>query len=129
MRTSCFRAVIVPLCVSLSAFVAAGSQAFVDAKLERRDASVALYAVSSESDGEAVVAKLTKKARTAMSSMLRTAPGIRFSQIDFTVFMFFAAMAGATRAVLEAGASQKMVENLRTHLVLLGESYLSSAAR
>jgi hypothetical protein len=61
MRTSCFRAVIVPLCVSLSAFVAAGSQAFVDAKLERRDASVALYAVSSESDGEAVVAKLTKK--------------------------------------------------------------------
>jgi len=43
--------------------------------------------------------------------------------------MFFAAMAGATRAVLEAGASQKMVENLRTHLVLLGESYLNSTAR
>ena len=68
------------------------------------------------------MAKLTKKARTAMSSMLKTAPRIRFSEVDFTVFMFFAALAGATRAVLEAGASQKMVENLRSHLVLLGAS-------
>jgi len=50
-------------------------QAFVDAKLERRDASVALYAVAPESGGVAVVARLAKKARTAMSSMLKTAPG------------------------------------------------------
>jgi hypothetical protein len=58
-------------------------QAFVDAKLEHRDASVALYAVASESGGEAVVAKLTKKARIAMSSMLKTAPGIRILRNRF----------------------------------------------
>jgi len=113
----------------LSTMVDAVVQAFVDAKLERRDASVALYAVVSESGGEAVVARLAKKARTAMSSMLKTAPGVHFSDIDFTVFMFFAAMAGAARVVLEAGASPKMVENLRTHLVLLGEAYLNNAAK
>lgn len=104
-------------------------QAFVDAKLKRKDVSVALYGVSTESGTEAVVAKLTKKARNAMSTMLKTAPGIRFSEIDFTVFMLLAAMTGATRAVLEAGASQKMVESLRTHLVLLGESYLNTTAK
>ena len=51
--------------------------------------------------------------------MLKTAPGVRFSDIDFTVCMFFAAMTGATRAVLDARVSQEMVENLRTHLALL----------
>jgi hypothetical protein len=42
------------------------------------------------------VTRLTKKARTAMSSMPKTAPGIRFSDIDFRVFTLVAAMAGAT---------------------------------
>jgi hypothetical protein len=63
-----------------------------------------------------------------MSSMLRTAPGVRFSQIEFTVFMFLSAMAGATRALLEVGTSQEIEENLRRHLVLLGQAYLKSAA-
>jgi AcrR family transcriptional regulator len=113
----------------LGSMVNAVVQAFLDAKLERKDVSVALYGVTTESGAEAVAAKLTKRARNAMSAMLKTAPEARFPEIDFTVFTFLAAMAGATRAVLEAGASQKMVENLRTHLVLLGKSYLSSTAK
>jgi hypothetical protein len=42
--------------------------------------------------------------------------------------MFLSAMAGATRALLEVGTSQEMEENLRRHLVLLGQAYLKSAA-
>jgi AcrR family transcriptional regulator len=102
-------------------------QSFVNAKLEDRDASVALYAVASELDGEAVVARLSKKAVTAILAMLKTAPGIRLSQPEFSAFMLLSSMAGATRAVLEAGGSHKMVEDLRRHLVLLGDSYLHAA--
>src|ERR1700674_4785582 len=77
-------------------------------------------AVASESGGEAGWQSSQKRPELRCRPCLKTAPRIRFSEVDFTVFMFFAALAGATRAVLEAGASQKMVENLRSHLVLLG---------
>jgi hypothetical protein len=36
----------------------------------------------------------------------------------------FAAMAGATRHVIESGASPAMTRALRQHLVVLGQSYL-----
>jgi AcrR family transcriptional regulator len=111
----------------LRTMVEALVQSFVSAKLEDREASVALYAVASESDGEALVARLSKRALAAITAMLRTAPGVRFSQPEFTAFMLLSSIVGATRAVLEAGASHKIVEDLRRHLVLLGESYLHKA--
>jgi AcrR family transcriptional regulator len=113
----------------LEVMVRAVVHAYVDAKLNRAEASVALYSVASELGGQSLIAPLTKRARVAMASMLRTAPGVRFSQVEFIVFMLFSSMAGATRAVLEAGAPKKMVEDLRRHLVLLGEGYLNSATR
>jgi hypothetical protein len=68
-------------------------RSFVDAKLAQKDASLALYAVAPDLDGEA----LTKRAQTAKSSTLTTAPGVRFSRVEFTAFMFLSSMAGATR--------------------------------
>ena len=63
-----------------------------------------------------------------MSSMLKTTPGVRFSQLEFTAFMFLSTRVGATRAVLEGGASRDLEEKLRRHLVLLGHAYLNRAA-
>jgi hypothetical protein len=40
--------------------------------------------------------------------------------------MMFAAMAGATRYVLEAGAAPAMMRNLRRHLVVLCQSYIAT---
>lgn len=113
----------------LDTMVRAVVQAFVDAKLARRDASLALYAVAPDLEGEALIAKLTKRAIAAMSSMLKTAPGVRFSEPEFTAFMFLSAMVGTTRAVLEGGASRDLEEKLRGHLFLLGHAYLNRAAK
>jgi hypothetical protein len=44
--------------------------------------------------------------------------------VDFPVLMLMSAMAGATRAVLMAGAPPLMVRNLRKHLILLSLAYL-----
>jgi hypothetical protein len=59
----------------LGTMVDAVVQPFVDAKLERRDASVALCAVASESGGEAVLAKLSQK-----RPELRCRPCLRLRQ-------------------------------------------------
>jgi hypothetical protein len=61
--------------------------------------------------------------------MLRTAPDAVFRQEKFVIQMVFAAMAGTTRSVLEAGASPAMVRELRDHLTLLCQSYLVAATR
>lgn len=103
-------------------------EAFVHAKMERKDASVALYAIASENGGAALVQDLTKRSQDAITAMLRTAPTIRLSQVDFTATMLVSTMAGTTRAILEAGATRTMVKNLRRHLILLCEAYLTAAA-
>jgi hypothetical protein len=103
-------------------------QAFVDAKMERSDISIALYAAATGVQATALVNKMGKRARVAVTSMLATAADAQFSDLPFTSLMLFSAMGGATRAVLEAGASPKMVRSLREHLVLLGRGFLTSVA-
>ncbi|MGD0120893.1 MAG: hypothetical protein ABSD30_22725, partial [Candidatus Binatus sp.] len=64
----------------------------------------------------------------ALASMLATAPDVQFSDLPFTTLMLFSAMGGATRAVLEAGATPKMVRLLRKQLVQLGRGFLMNVA-
>jgi hypothetical protein len=56
--------------------------------------------------------------------MLQTASDTAPPPDKFAVEMMFAAMAGATRYVLEAGASPAMIRGLRHHLVVLCQSYM-----
>ena len=112
----------------LTEMVEAVVRAFVEAKLRRSDASVAMYAVASEVGGMTIARRLGKRGRSALTAMLRTAPGVRFEDPEFVAFLMYAAMAGATRAVLEEGASPKMVRSLKKQLVLLCVAYVRSSA-
>jgi AcrR family transcriptional regulator len=103
-------------------------EAFVDAKMERSDISMALYATAVGVQERALVNKVGKRARTAMASMLATVPDATFADLPFTSLMLFSAMGGATRAVLEAGSSPRMVRLLRKQLVLLCRGFLMSVA-
>ena len=113
----------------LTTMVDALVTAFVDAKMERPEVSMALYAIASELEGTAVVRSMTKRGRTALVRMLESAPGICFDEVQFTATMLFSAMAGSTRAVLEAGASPKLVRLLRRELLILCRGYLKGSAR
>jgi hypothetical protein len=104
-------------------------EAFVDAKMERTDISTALYRIAMEVDGPALVKRSAQRWQKAMEAALRTAPDAILGQEKFTIQMLFAAMAGTTRFVLEAGASRAMVQDLRHHLVLLCQSYVTAAAQ
>jgi AcrR family transcriptional regulator len=113
---------------ALAAMVGAVVRAFLDAKMRRPDVSTALYAVSAELDGPALVARIGNRARVALATMLGTAMDARFEELEFTTQMVYSAMAGTTRTVIEAGASAKMVRALRAELELMCVGYLEKAA-
>jgi AcrR family transcriptional regulator len=112
----------------LSEMVKEVVEAFVDAKMERADISTALYRIAADVGGPALVKRAGQRLRKALEAMLQTAPGTESPPDRFVIEMMFAAMAGATRSVLEAGASPAMVRKLREHLVLLCQCYVVAAA-
>jgi AcrR family transcriptional regulator len=114
----------------VSMMVDAVVQAFVDAKMERADISMALYAVATGQEETALVRKVGKRAQAALTSMLSTAPDARFDDLTLTSLLVFAAMGGAMRAILEGGAPPpaRMVRLLREQLVLLCRGFLMSVA-
>jgi AcrR family transcriptional regulator len=110
----------------LSEMVKEVVEAFVDAKMERTDISMALYQIAADVGGPVLVKRAGQRSRKALQEMLQTAPDTESPPDKFAIDMMFAAMAGATRSVLEAGASPAMVRKLREHLVLLCRSYMAA---
>jgi AcrR family transcriptional regulator len=102
-------------------------QAFLAAKLERPDISMALYQFAADVGGPALAKRVGQRSRKALESVLHTAPDIQAAPDKFAIEMMAAAMSGTTRYVLEAGASPAMIRGLRHHLVVLCQSYMSAA--
>ncbi len=103
--------------------------AFIDAKLLAIRESVALYAAAESGDAQAILTSMRKRITTALLDMLRTAPGVRFPDLETTVLVYYTAIAGTMREVLEAGASSELVQATRRELVLLAEGHLTRACR
>jgi len=108
----------------LADMIRAVVEAFVDVKMERIDVSLGLYQIAADVGGPALAKRLAQRSRKALEAMLQTASDIASPPDAFAVEIMFAAMAGATRHVLEAGASPAMIRSLRQHLVVLCQSYM-----
>src|SRR5580658_5598980 len=102
-------------------------EAFVDAKMERADISVALYRVSADVGGPALIKRVSQRSRKAVEAMLQTAPDAKSPPDKFAIDIMLAAMAGAMRSLLEAGPSPSTVRKSREQLVLLCQSYMAAA--
>jgi AcrR family transcriptional regulator len=102
-------------------------EAFVDAKMERADISGALYRVSANVGGPALIKRIGERLRKAVEAMLQTAPDAKLPPDKFAIDTMLAAMAGAMRSLLEAGPSPGAVRKLREQLVLLCQSYMMAA--
>jgi AcrR family transcriptional regulator len=102
-------------------------EVFVDAKMERADISVALYQVSAQIGGPALVKRVGERMRRALEAMLGTAPDIESAPDRFAIEMMLAAMAGAMRSLLEVRPSPATVRKQRDQLVLLCQSYMAAA--
>jgi hypothetical protein len=102
-------------------------EAFVDAKMERADISGALYRVSANIGGPALIKRIGERLRKAVETMLQTAPDAKLPPDKFAIDTMLAAMAGAMRSLLEAGPLASTVRKLREQLVLLCQSYMMAA--
>ena len=102
-------------------------EAFVDAKMERADISVALYRISADVGGPALAKKVNQRLRKAVEVMLETARDTQSPPDKFAIEIMLSAMAGAMRSLLEAGPSPATVRKAREQLVLLCQSYMAAA--
>jgi AcrR family transcriptional regulator len=102
-------------------------EAFVDAKMERADISVALYRVSADMGGPALAKRIGQRSRKAIEAMLQTAPDAKSQPEKLAIDVMFAAIAGVMRSLLEDNPSSGTVRRLRGQLVLLCQSYVLAA--
>jgi hypothetical protein len=103
-------------------------EAFVNAKMERADISVALYRFSADVGGTPLIKRIHQRFRKAAEAMLQTAPDARFSPDKLAIDMMLSAMAGAIRSLLESKPSPAAVNKSREQLVLLCQSYMAAVA-
>lgn len=123
MEAACEQACRKPLSEMVKQVV----EVFVDAKMERADISVALYHVSAEIGGPALVKKMAQRMRKALDAMLRTALDIESPPDGLAIDTMIAAMSGAMRSLLEGRPSPTTVRKQREQLVLLCQSYMAAA--
>ena len=67
-------------------------EAFVDAKMQRADISVALYKVAPDVGRSALVKQTGQRLRKAIETMLLTAPDLKLSPDRFAIDMMLSAM-------------------------------------
>lgn len=123
VEAACERAKHEPLSEMIRQMV----EAYVGVKMERSDISVALYQIAPDVGGPALMKRVLQRLRKAVEAMLETAPDMTSPPDKFAVEMMLAAISGAMRSVLEAGASPALMRKTREQLVLLCQSYLTAA--
>ena len=100
--------------------------AYLTAKLQHMEHSVALYSISSDVDGMQIAKDAYLEARRAVSAMFSTASGLtRDAETVATVVL--AAMNGIARRLLEATEPERDYEPLKSELTLLVHSYLRAS--
>ncbi len=122
VEATCARACHKPLAEMIRETV----EAFVDAKMERADISVALYRVAADVGGPTLVKRVNQRTRKALEAMLETASDIKSPPDKFAIEIMFSAMGGAMRSLLESGPSPATVRKAREQLVLLCQSYMAA---
>jgi AcrR family transcriptional regulator len=123
VEAACKSACHLPLAEMIGRMV----EAFVDAKMERADVSVALYQVAANIGGPELSKRVSQRSRKALQAMLQTAPDVKSPPDKFVIDVMLAAMSGVMRSLLETGFSPATGRKAREQLVLLCQSYMSAA--
>ena len=99
---------------------------FLAAKLHNPQASVAMYAVSDQVDGAAILSETRGRTLAALANMLQASA---LSRDPHTVaLMLEGALVGVRRRLLESGSIEARLPAIRAELIFLVESYLCAAA-
>ena len=102
--------------------------AFLEAKMSDLKTSIALYSVSSDVDGAKIVQQKGMRSQKAIVAMLETAREPLKHDPELVASMLQAAMAGASRRLLESGAPEQQFDALRQELIFLACAYLEACS-
>lgn len=114
---------------SLQTMAAALVTAFLKAKMKDGKTSVALYSVSSDVDGAAVVRTNGLKINRAIVTMLNSAQEELTTDPQLVASMVQASIAGASRRLLESASPQRDHAIVRDELTLLLCAYLRARSK
>ncbi|WDS35106.1 TetR/AcrR family transcriptional regulator [Pseudoxanthomonas sp.] len=102
-------------------------EAFVAAKLEHADISLALYGIAEMHGGAALLLAGRTRMEAAMTAMLGSVRDARFADATQVSAILLGAMVGPMCDLLNAGAPRARVAPLRAQLTLLARGYLHAA--
>lgn len=113
---------------AMETMAAALMERFLTAKMRDTKTSTALYAVSSDVDGAAVVRATGARVHRAIVTMLETAQDAPAGAAALMASMLQATMTGVSRRLLESAAPEGELERLRREAVFLARSYVRACA-
>lgn len=99
-------------------------QAFFEAKLARPDVSRALYAVSAELEGNALVMQYAQRSQVSVVALLQSLPDAVISNPIASSFLMTTVLIGPTQALLSVNAPQDFMDVIREESVKMGVAYL-----
>jgi AcrR family transcriptional regulator len=102
--------------------------AFLQAKMKDMEASVALYAVSSDVDGAKIAQQMGRRSHQAIAEMLATAREPLMRDPQLVASMLLDAMTGVSRKLLESDAPEKQFAPVREELIFLSCAYLHACS-
>ena len=98
------------------------------AKMREIGASAALYAISADVEGAAIVRQSRDRLNQAVAAMLATATEPLGKEPEIVAAMLLDTMAGVSRRLLECDAPERQLAPLRQELVFFACSYLRACA-
>jgi len=102
--------------------------AFLEAKMQDVETSVALYSVSSDVDAIKNVKRTAVRFNAAISGMLTTASEPPTKDPELLASLLQGAMAGVSRRLLESDDPEKHLDPFRQELIVFVSSYLQASS-
>jgi AcrR family transcriptional regulator len=107
--------------------VAALVTAYWEAKTERADVTRVLYSSAVELDNEALIDAFAKRMDQATMTMLATAPGAKYANLELVNATLLSVIFGTVRNVFERNLPLTLQVDIRKQLVAMCMSYLERA--
>lgn len=102
--------------------------AFVEAKLQRMEVSLALYGPMAEADGSAIVHAAGARAAEAIAEALSDCPDAKIAAPRLAAAFLSVALAALMQSAIEAGPRQIDERSLRRHMACMALGYLRMLA-
>ena len=99
-------------------------QAFFAAKLERPDVSRALYAVSAELEGNALVMQYAQRTQTSIVALMQSVPDLAVKDLLASSFLVTTSLIGPTQALLSVNAPKVFMDGVCEEAVDMLVRYL-----